>query len=62
MRPPRRGELATAQVTVELTDGKKLTGLAINQSHPDMQLRTPDNQVHLLRRVGARFQGSYISG
>ncbi len=56
MRPPRRGELATAKVTVSLTDGKKLTGLAVNQSYQDMQLRTPDNQLHLLRRVGERFR------
>ena len=56
MRPPRRGELAASKVTVELTNGTKLTGLAVNQSHLDMQLRTPDNRVHLLRRVGSQFR------
>ena len=52
MRPPRRGELAAAKVTVELKNGRKLTGLAVNQSYQDLQLRTPDNRLHLLRRAG----------
>ena len=56
MRLPRRGELAAAKVTVELSDGSKLTGVAVNQSYKDMQLRTPDNRVHLLRRDGSRFR------
>ena len=56
MRPPRRGEVSATKVTVELSDGSKLAGVAVNQSQMDMQLRTPDNRVHLLRRVGARFR------
>ncbi len=56
LRPPRRGEMAATPLTVELTDGRKLTGLAVNQSHEDLQLRTTDGRVHLLRRAGPRFR------
>ncbi len=53
LRLPRKGELAAKPVSVELTDGRKLSGLAVNQSYQDMQLRTPDGRVHLLRREAA---------
>jgi len=56
LRPPRRGEIASTQVTVETTDLRKLSGIAVNQSFEDMQLRAADGRVHLLRREGTRFR------
>src|SRR5262249_25981939 len=47
LRPPRRGELAPAQVTIETTNSRKLSGLAVNQSFEDMQLRNAEGRVHL---------------
>src|SRR5437016_1971730 len=40
LRSPRRGEMAAAPVTIETTDSRQLSGLAVNQSYEDMQLRT----------------------
>jgi alcohol dehydrogenase (cytochrome c) len=56
LHPPRRGELAATPVTIETTDSRKLSGVAVNQSYEDMQLRTADGRVHLLRRDGSRFR------
>src|ERR1043166_4198335 len=56
LRQPRRGELAAARVTIETTDSRKLSGLAVNQSFEDMQLRTADGRAHLLRRGGWRYR------
>ena len=56
LRAPRRGELTAVPTTVEMVSGQRLTGVAVNQSHQDMQLRTADGHVHLLRRSGARFR------
>ena len=56
LRPPRRGEMAATEVTIETTDSRKLSGLAVNQSYEDMQLRMADGRVHLLRREGPRFR------
>jgi alcohol dehydrogenase (cytochrome c) len=54
MRPRRRP--APVSRTVELTDGSKLTGLVMNQSPADLQLRTADQKIHLLRPEGERFR------
>jgi alcohol dehydrogenase (cytochrome c) len=56
LRPPRRGELAAVPVTIDTTDARKLSGIAVNQSFEDMQLRTADGRIHLLRREGPRFR------
>ena len=37
---------------VQTTDGKTLEGLILNQTSWDMQLRTDDERVHLLRKTG----------
>lgn len=42
--------------TITLTDGKTLAGLVLNQGFGDLQLRTADNSVHLLRRTGDRYR------
>ena len=41
---------------VTLTDGKTLEGQVMGQGFTDMQLRTDDKKVHLLRRVGDKFR------
>jgi alcohol dehydrogenase (cytochrome c) len=48
----RRGT-APERVTVETTDGRTLTGRALNQTSVDVQLLADDGRVHLLRRAGA---------
>jgi alcohol dehydrogenase (cytochrome c) len=47
MRPRRAREVQ--RKSVELTDGRSLEGQVIGQSSVDLNLRTPDNRVHLLR-------------
>ena len=41
---------------VETTDGRTLEGVILNQTAADMQLRTDDKRIHLLRRVGDRYR------
>jgi len=48
-RPPQR-------VTIELTGGGTLSGLAINQTSVDLQLRSDDGNIHLLRTDGSKFR------
>jgi alcohol dehydrogenase (cytochrome c) len=54
IRPVRRA--APVQRTVELADGTKLSGLVINETDIDLQMRTPDQHIHLLRPKGNRFR------
>jgi len=54
--PPRRGDIAPVEVTVTLTDGKTLRGTAVNRSFEDMQLRSPEGRIHLLRKQGDRYR------
>src|ERR1700676_1122359 len=54
LRPSAGHGLATA--TVETTDGRKLEGAVLNQTSEDLQLRTGDKRVHLLRKVGGKFR------
>jgi len=49
-RPP------PAPRTVELVSGAKLTGLVMNETPADLQLRTPDLHLHLLRPEGSAFR------
>lgn len=42
--------------TVELINGAKLTGLVMNESAADLEMRTPDQRIHLLRPEGNRFR------
>jgi alcohol dehydrogenase (cytochrome c) len=52
---PRRGT-APERVSVEITGGRTLRGLALNQTSEDMQLLSHDRRVHLLRKAGARYR------
>jgi len=54
IRPQRRR--APVQRTVEITGGTKLTGLVMNESAADLQLRTADQKIHLLRPEGDHFR------
>ena len=56
LRPPRRGDMVPVEMTIETTDGHKLHGLSVNRSFEDMQLRTTDGKIHLLRKDGARYR------
>jgi alcohol dehydrogenase (cytochrome c) len=51
---PRRREVI--RTTARLVSGKTLEGELLNQGFGDMQMRTGDGRIHLLRRVGERFR------
>lgn len=42
--------------TVEMMNGQRMTGLVMNESPSDMQLRSPDGLLHLLRPEGTKFR------
>ena len=56
LRTFRPGRRAPVRRSVELTSGKTLEGLVLNESFLDMQLRTDDRQVHLLRSTGKQYR------
>ena len=57
LRPRGFGIVRPVRGKAETVDGKTLEGLILNQSFTDMQLRTDDQKIHLLRRVGdGRFR------
>jgi len=55
-----RGEIVRAKV--QTTDGKTLDGEVVNQGFEDMQLRTADQRLHLLRRVLVEGAGDEADG
>jgi alcohol dehydrogenase (cytochrome c) len=52
---PRRGA-APARRSVELATGAKLDGLVLGETALDLQLRTDDGRVHLLRPAGGKYR------
>ena len=44
------------RTTLQTTDGRTLEGQVLGQGMGDLQLRTADERVHLLRRSGDRFR------
>jgi alcohol dehydrogenase (cytochrome c) len=44
------------RATFHTTDGKSLEGEILNQGFDDVQLRTADHRVHLLRRAGEHYR------
>lgn len=54
--PPGRGAPPVVRKTVTTTDGQTLTGSVINENSLELQLRTDDNRIHLLRPSGDRFR------
>lgn len=53
MRPERR---APVRRTVKTTNGATLEGLVLNESTFDLQLRTSDQKIHLLRPAGDAYR------
>jgi alcohol dehydrogenase (cytochrome c) len=56
LRPAGNAVRALARVKVETTDGATLEGVITGQGVDDVQLRTADQRVHLLRRAGNRVR------
>src|SRR5438105_8174548 len=48
--------IVSRKVRLQTTEDKTLEGLVLGEGFEDMQLRTDDQRVHLLRRVGSRFR------
>jgi alcohol dehydrogenase (cytochrome c) len=53
---PRNPRTEVPRITVQTVDGKTLDGELLNQGFDDLQLRTGDHRVHLLRRSGTRYR------
>ena len=58
LRAIERRERPLKRTTIETTDGRTLDGAMLNQGLYDLQLRTDDKRVHLLRRSGTQFRRS----
>jgi len=56
LRSIQKRNQPAARVKVTTTDGKLLEGEVLNEGFDDLQLRTDDHRVHLLRRAGNRFR------
>ncbi|MDE3198273.1 MAG: PQQ-binding-like beta-propeller repeat protein [Acidobacteriota bacterium] len=54
IRPRRRA--APVRRTIELESGAQLSGLVMNESPLDLQMRTDDNRIHLLRPAGSKYR------
>ncbi|MFL6414418.1 MAG: PQQ-binding-like beta-propeller repeat protein [Bryobacteraceae bacterium] len=49
VRPPER-------VNIQTVDGRNITGVLVNQTSADQQVRSDDGKLHLLRVEGAKFR------
>src|SRR5262249_1929683 len=57
LRAQRRGfRMAPVRKKVQLTDGQTLEGLVLGESSLDLDLRTDDERVHLLRNMDGRYR------
>jgi len=58
LQQARRGRRGFAQVRrkVKLTDGTEIDGFAIGSTSREIQLRTDDQRIHLLRRSGTVYR------
>ena len=45
-----------ARITIQMTDGTTLEGTVLNRSSQELQLRTGDQRIHLLRKSGERYR------
>ncbi len=52
----RRFARPIVRMTAQLTNGSTLEGQVLGEGYEDVQLRTNDQHIHLLRRVGDRFR------
>jgi alcohol dehydrogenase (cytochrome c) len=58
---PRRGGggrrgFAPVRLKVQLTDGTALDGFAVGRTSRELQLRTDDQRIHLLRKAGEQYR------
>src|SRR5580700_1347211 len=53
---PRGAGPPPVRLQVRTVDGRQLDGLVLGQGFEDLQLRTGDERVHLLRRAGDRYR------
>lgn len=53
---PRAEGKPVVHLQVRTTDNRSLSGDVLNQGFDDLQLRTADGRVHLLRRAGERYR------
>jgi alcohol dehydrogenase (cytochrome c) len=53
---PQRPAMPIVRQKVEIENSKVLDGLVLNQTFADMQLRTDDNRIHLLRKTPAGYR------
>jgi alcohol dehydrogenase (cytochrome c) len=56
LRPPRTGARAPARTRIKMTDGSTLEGALLGEGIEDLQLRSDDGRVRILRRAGDRFR------
>ncbi len=56
LAPPGRAGAPVVRKTVTTTDGRTLAGVVVNENSLELQLRTEDNRVALLRPSGDRFR------
>lgn len=57
LQQARRGRRAPAvRLDVTLTDGSTLSGLALARTSRELQLRTADQRIHLLRKAGNQYR------
>jgi alcohol dehydrogenase (cytochrome c) len=52
----RAGARPVVRKKVQLTDGKTLEGVVLNEGFDDLQLQTEDLRIHLLRGAGDRYR------
>ncbi len=53
---PRRRGFAPVRLKVQLTDGTSLDGFAVGRTSRELQLRTDDQKIHLLRKAGEQYR------
>jgi alcohol dehydrogenase (cytochrome c) len=53
---PRRRGFAPVRLKVQLTDGTSLDGFAVGRTSRELQLRTDDQRIHLLRKAGEQYR------
>jgi alcohol dehydrogenase (cytochrome c) len=56
LRAIERREPPLVRTSVQTTDGRTLDGVVLNRGFDDLQLRTDDKKVHLLRKAGAQYR------
>lgn len=56
LRPRRFGAQQPVRAKLTLTNGQTLDGLILNQTLADLQMRTDDQRLHLLRKNGTQLR------